>query len=62
MLAGADAARIHATYVVRGMEMLEEVELYAVLASAGDREAWLAIEAIAGELDALAAALEQDPG
>jgi hypothetical protein len=60
MLSGADADRIHAIYVVCGLELLAEIEVYAVLAATGDREALAAINRIRGELRALRDALEDE--
>lgn len=42
-MAGADLERIHGYYVVGALRLLEEAEVRAILAAAGDREAHEAI-------------------
>ncbi len=56
---GADVERIHARFVVGAFALLEEVELRAVLASAGDREALGRIDQLVKDLESLRAELEE---
>ena len=58
LLAGVDLERVHASYVVPGLALLEEAEAQGVLAAGGDERALKEIERIIRELDELNRALE----
>ncbi len=60
LLAGADLDRVHASYVVPALALLEEAEVQAVLASGGDERALTEIERVIRELDELNRALEAE--
>jgi hypothetical protein len=62
LMAGADIWRIHGHFVIGAGELLREVELHAVLASAGDREALSRIGELVKDLERLRAELEEETG
>ena len=60
LIAGAEVAHVHERYMVAATELLEEVELQAVLAAGGDHGAPALIDDLVEDLKRLRATLEEE--
>jgi len=60
LMAGAEMAHVHERYTVAATELLEEVELQAVLAAGGDDGALALIDDLVEDLKRLRVTLEEE--